>query len=211
MIIKNKRLLDLTGLTFGGITVLEYSFRKNKASYFKCLCICGNILNKSTQSLRKGKMPSCGCLHGAIVTENKTRHGLCNTRIYRIWRCMLNRCEYKGHDKYKNYGGKGITVCERWHLFDNFYADTKEGYADNLTINRIDNNLGYNKNNCNWKTMKEQCNHRSTSRYFSYNGETLTVSEWSDKLNIRHDLFRKRLSYGWDFNKIITTPVRIKK
>lgn len=155
------KLIDLTGQVFGKLTVTEFAYRKNKTSYFKCLCNCGNTSYVSSQNLRKSHSSSCGCSKGEFITNKKITHGLSGTRIHRIWRNMLSRCYRESHHNFKWYGALGIKVCERWHTFINFYNDTIHGYSDELTLDRFPNKAGhYQPDNFRWATPKQQANNR---------------------------------------------------
>lgn len=144
-------------------TILELSY-KNKygAKYYKCKCDCGNIKNVRISQIFNNTSKSCGCLQKEIVKikKNNNKHGMSKTRIYKIWKGIFVRCYNKNRPEYKNYGGRGICVCKEWSNFETFYKDMFSTYNDNLTIDRINNNLGYSKENCRWITMKEQNNNK---------------------------------------------------
>jgi len=113
-------------------------------------------------------------------------HGKTNTREWQIWQNMLNRCNNKKNSAFKNYGGRGITVCKEWDIFNGFWDDMKDSYEPHLTLDRINNNKGYSKENCRWSTMSEQGRNKRSNIVITYNGETKTLKEWSECIGINY-------------------------
>jgi hypothetical protein len=201
---------DLTNNQYGNLTVVNYAGLKGARSYWNCSCSCGRKILVRADSLLNNRSTSCGCLRTEKFKESKTTHGLTYTRFYKIWRNMIDRCENNKHVHYKDYGGRGIEVCREWHdllVFKN-WADTN-GYSDNLTIDRIDNSKGYNPNNCQWTTQKEQVRNTRRNRFVTYCGQTKCVSEWAEILKINTSVLWNRLFlHGWTIERAFTTPLQ---
>lgn len=157
----------MLGKKFGRLTVLAFSHKdKWRKNYWLCLCSCGKQIIVRDNALTSGNTKSCGCLRKEISTKRQLKHGLCRTRLYRIWCDMKNRCYNKNVDAYKNYGARGISLCSSWLLsFQQFstwaYAN---GYNDTLTIDRVDNNGNYCPSNCRWITIQEQQKNRRNNK-----------------------------------------------
>lgn len=180
--------LDLAGKTFGRLTVAaECDERSNDGLVmWSCRCACGNEVKAKGASLKKGDTRSCGCSridHLRALGEIQSTHGMSNTRIYQVWRGMMKRCHSETDPGYSNYGGRGISVCERWHSFEAFYRDM--GLPPfGMSIDRIDNNAGYSPENCRWATPKEQANNRRTSIRVSVDGEQMSIAEVSSRYGV---------------------------
>lgn len=147
-------------------------------------------------------------MRGGKITHGDSRRGQIQ-RLYRIWRNMIQRCDNPNKPDYKYYGALGIHVYEEWKQYINFKEwAINNGYKDNLTLDRKDCNKGYSPDNCRWITMKEQQNNKKNNHILEFNGETHTINEWADILNIRREIIKDRLRLGWDVEKILTTPVK---
>jgi len=170
--------------------------------YWNCVCSCGKHRVIRGDSITQKHTKSCGCLRDEIVTKRATVHGLCKSRIHAIWGNMLNRCNNKSHGKYKNYGGRGIKVCDRWCKFENFFADM--GPDNGLEIDRIDNDKGYEPGNCRWVTHRENSFNKSNNRRIEFRGETKCVSEWADVLGVNVNMIYGRLHRGWTTSRALS-------
>lgn len=198
--------IDIVGKRFGRLTVLrrldEYS---SKHRLFESLCDCGTLTKSNSQQLREGRKKSCGCLKAETAGTRSLEHGMSKTPIHNIWCSMVQRCTDVKHKYYSSYGGRGINVSEDWLDFKKFYADMGDK-PEGLSIDRIDNNLGYSKENCRWATRKEQANNRRSSKTLEFNGETKTYAQWEDALNLRRGQVWERLDRGWSVERTLTTP-----
>jgi hypothetical protein len=155
---RRKDIQDLTGQTFGRLTVIGLAQRHDaKNAYWLCQCACGNPEQKEVQggSLRGGRVLSCGCFHREIVTT----HGMETTKVYDVWASMKARCQNPKHAAWVDYGGRGISVCARWQSFENFFADMGEP-PPGLTLDRINNDGNYEPNNCRWADWATQNNNK---------------------------------------------------
>ena len=150
------KLIDLVGQRFGQLLVIE---RRSNNSYgqtrWLCQCDCGNKTIVYASNMRSGHTQSCGCLQKKLAKESHTKHKMCGTPTYNTWGRMIQRCNDKKDVDYKDYGGRGITVCSRWLEFENFFEDMGTR-PDGLSIERVNNNKGYSPDNCKWATSTEQ-------------------------------------------------------
>lgn len=160
---------NLLGKKFNRLTVVRmFPLKIRKVTAWECICDCGKITKVIGYKLKNGHTKSCGCygqeMRNKSSSKANTVHGMNKTRPHRCWKAMMSRCNYKGNVAYHNYGGRGIIVCNEWKEFKNFWKDMKDTYSDNLTIDRVDNNGNYCKENCKWSTYKEQSANRRQPR-----------------------------------------------
>lgn len=185
---------------FERLTVIKaYSKRQGNRFFSLCRCICGTEKEINNNHLLNGSCKSCGCLHREISKKNQSNkiHGQSHTRLYRIWRDLVKRGIGKANKKY--YADKNITICKEWLSFPNFFEWSKNnGYNDNLTIDRINNDKGYYPENCRWTTPREQANNRSTNRFICYKNRTETLANWARILNISYASAKYRANHNLD-------------
>lgn len=207
------KFVDLTGKKFHRLTVikrLENKIYKNgsQKARWLCKCECGKESIVASESLTGNHIKSCGCLKLETLKKVNTKHGGKHTRLYRTWIGIKTRCYNKNEYSYKDYGGRGIIVCDEWvNDFQAFHDWAIEnGYDDNLTIDRIDVNGNYEPINCRWADKNTQMNNTTRSHYLEYNGETHTIAEWSKIKGLKYSTFFYRIKRGWSIEKALTEP-----
>lgn len=196
------KFIDLTGQKFNRLRVIELS-GKNKQSRYKwlCKCDCGNEVIVNGTHLSSKHTQSCGCFQKERASKTSIRHNMRFTSEYNIWCKMKERCYSKNSTGYKYWGGRGIKVCEEWeNSFINFYKDMGDRPKE-MSIDRIDNNKGYSKENCRWATRRQQARNTRRNRMLTYMGETKCLAEWAEKLNLKPATIFMRLRRGWNIEK----------
>ncbi len=176
--------IELAGQKFGSLTATHYA--GNNA--WECICDCGVTKVIPSIALRRGLVKSCGCKRGEMISAHRTTHGMSRTPTYETWCKMIARCTKKNAVQYKYYGGRGITVCDRWLSFENFLTDMGVR-PEGTSLDRIDNDGNYEPDNCRWATQTEQCN--NTRRSVIYEGKT--IKEWATILGISYAAVSWRL------------------
>ena len=210
-----KRATDLTGQRFGRLVVQKKDETRTKYKYWVCLCDCGVTKSILEGSLKQGYTKSCGCLNAENIKKTKWKsHGGSDTKLYKVWQGMKCRCYAKNATKYKQYGGRGITVCDEWK--DDYGAfqawALANGYREGLTIDREDVNGPYSPENCRWTTNKEQQNNRRDNLMITYNGKTQTLTQWAEETGINEMALRSRIKkLGWSAERALTEPVNFQK
>ncbi len=187
------------------LTFIEYVNSKNGRRFGLYKCTCGNLKEANIQNVKRGYTKSCGCI--SKERPSHTIHGMSNTSEFSTWSKMKARCLNLKDKKYKDYGGRGITICDRWiNSFENFYLDMGDKPKANYSIERIDVNGNYEPENCKWADEKTQARNRRNTKYITINDLTKSAAEWCDLYGISYDLFDGRIRIGWDCIKAITTP-----
>lgn len=203
-----KQLKVQSGMRFNALTVIRRM--PVDGSIWLVRCDCGVTKTMLHGSIVRAK--SCGCLTKEILRKARTTHGMAilKTSTYLTWRSMRTRCLKPWHKSYKDYGGRGIKICDSWLKFENFLADMGEK-PEGMQLDRVDNNGNYEPSNCRWATPMQNCNNRRSSHYIEHNGERRTISQWARVKGIPRDTLSFRLESGWSVAEAMTTPVKRQK
>lgn len=202
------KLIDLSGQRFGRLTVIERAGSdKRKNVLWLCKCDCGNTTIVNRCSLKSGNTKSCGCLRVDIIKATHTTHGGSNTKLFRSWNNAKTRCYRISSKDYKEYGARGIRMCDEWlHDFGAFQKWALEnGYSDSLTLDRINPDGNYCPENCRRADIETQANNRRMC-YLTYNGKTHTRKEWAKIMGISKSNITNRLYKGWSIERALTEP-----
>lgn len=200
------------GQTVGPYLVLGHVLRGHRMFYRVRCAHCGAEKTVNPGNAERGK--SCGCKTNEILRAARTVHGHSKGRggygtpTYSSWHSMHDRCKRPSHKSYADYGGRGITICDRWESFENFLADMGER-PKGRTLSRMDNERGYEPGNCCWDTYRSQANNRRSSRLVSFSGRTMTISEWAREIGVECDVLSHRLRAGWSIERALTAPMRV--
>ncbi len=171
-----------------------------------CVCDCGTEKVVRLDQIRREVVKSCGCLLSRAAFKHGGWNGGSRTPTYRTWLTMRSRCLNANASDYDRYGGRGITICERWSDYSEFLADMGERPSESHSIDRIDPNGHYEPSNCRWATMKEQGRNRRNNRRLTHGGETLCVAEWSDRVGLSASTISRRLARGYTVEEALTIP-----
>ena len=200
--IKDGVQAGLEGREFGRLTVVEDLGNIEEYRAYRCTCSCGQEVVVAAYRLIHEKGPrSCGCLQRDVVTT----HGMEGTRVYNIWHGMKARCSLPTNISYHQYGGRGITYCERWEIFENFIANMGEPPSEEHSLDRINNDGNYSPENCRWATIEVQSNNRSNSRFLEFQGRRQTLTQWAKELGMSPATIRGRLERDWTVEEALTT------
>ena len=196
--------VDISGEVFGRLTVHNVVKRnKHNQLIWRCTCECGTECEALGFLLRRGEKQSCGCLQKEAIAKVNYRHGKTRTKIYGIWRAMMQRCYDNNSHAYARYGGRGIAVCDKWKSFDGFYADMGDK-PDGMSLERIDNNGGYTPENVVWASQKTQSNNRRSNVILEYMGRKQTMQQWADESGLKIQTIWARLNRGWSVDRAIS-------
>jgi len=204
---------DLRGLRFGRLVILDnVNYGTSRHAKLKCACDCGIIKLVNKSSLLAHDSESCGCLQRQLLSIKTTTHGKYHSLEYKAWAYMRTRATNPNHKHWGRYGGRGITVCERWKTFENFFEDMGEKPFPKAQLDRIDNDGNYELENCRWATPQENASNKSNTIWITLNGETKTLAEWSEITGMKKDTIKARINtYGWSADKALNTPLHINK
>lgn len=207
------KVRDLTGKRFGRLRVESLVGVINRNSYWLCLCDCGSKSSVCACHLASGKIQSCGCYQKEACSLRTTTHGVIKSgkykREYFIWKGIISRCTDKENAGYKDYGGRGIAVCDRWmDSVLNFIQDMGPR-PDGTSVDRINNDGNYEPSNCRWADKHTQANNTRRNKFIEFCGKVQTVSQWGRELRLSPSVIASRLRIGWSLDRAFYTPVRI--
>ncbi len=196
--------MDLTGQRFGRLVVIKSAPNMGVENAYHCRCDCGSLKVFRRSNIKSGHTKSCGCLG----KETHFKHGACRTRTYNSWMSAKRRCDYPEATGYRNYGGRGITMCDRWYnSYQAFLSDMGERPKEH-SIDRIDPNGNYEPDNCRWASRKTQNNNTSRSHILEFQGRKQTISQWAKEYGLVPNSLSKRLQLGWTVERALTQPLR---
>lgn len=206
------KCVSLIGKKFNRLTVIK-RVGSDKYGNIKwlCICDCGNTTIVAGNELKRGGVKSCGCFRKQFAKQRASsvalhkKHGKRQTRLYTIWEGIKQRCYNEHSINYNNYGGRGIKVCDEWsNSFESFYNwAIQNGYEESLTIDRINNEDGYNPNNCRWVSNLEQQNNRRNNIQISHFNKTQSLSKWAKELNIPYHILYYNIKHGLSLQQIV--------
>lgn len=196
----DSRIINLVGLKFNRLSVIEFSHLKSGRSYWLCQCDCGTEKIMRADGIKTSV--SCGCYQ----IERVTKHNLSRSPEYKVLKSLIQRCVNKNCPAYPDYGGRGIKVCDRWlYSFEAFFEDMGKRPKGH-SIERIDNTGNYEPSNCKWATQQEQVNNRRSNTLLTCNGKTQTIAQWKREMGLKRNNIEERLKHGWSIDQAINTP-----
>lgn len=196
---------DMVGRKIGRLTVISFAGYLNDQASWNCKCECGNESVVRGYALRIARVRSCGCLQVEIARAGHIRHGMDNSPTYRSWHAMKSRCTNPNVPYYENYGGRGISFCEKWEKFEGFLDDMGVR-PEGTSLERKDSNGNYCKDNCKWGTSTEQARNKRTTVFIEINGVKRCVSEWAEITGVSKGVIRSRMLYGWPKEHLFDPP-----
>lgn len=201
---------DWRGRRIGRMTVLSLVRRNiHGLALWQCQCECGAIRTAWHSELTRGRPMSCVCSQRETRSAAAATHHMTGSPEYRSWLAMRQRCAFPSHVHFKDYGGRGITWCHRWDRFEAFYEDMGPRPSLRHSLDRIDNSLGYSKDNCRWATRVQQMNNTRSSRVVAYKGRSQTVMEWSREAGLPYGTLYARIHrFGWTPTRALESPIR---
>lgn len=204
------RARDITGLRVGYLTAVAYAGSDGKKSLWKVRCDCGEEIMLAATELQKmktrGVRASCGCRKNQTISERLRTHGMSRHPAFSVWRSMIDRCRLQSHQAWHNYGGRGISVCERWQeSFENFWEDMGSTYQRGLQIERMDNDGNYELRNCRWATRGDQARNRRSNVMLETPLGFMTLADAACCFGVKKTTLRWRLRNGWSVERACTT------
>jgi len=207
------RFTDLTGQRFGRLMVLARAPNIKTRVVFHCECDCGNKTIVDGYSLRSGLSKSCRCLAKERASDRNKRHSACagygKTPEYVVWSNMIQRCRDPNSTSYERYGARGITVCNRWNIFENFLVDMGEKPGSEFSIEREINSGNYEPDNCIWADRSRQARNKRSNRIVQFRGKSMCLADAVDMVGLPYHTVKARISkYGWSDEDALNTPIR---
>lgn len=201
------KLIDLTGRKFGRLTVISRAPNKGRYTMWNCLCVCGSPAVIRASHLSTGATSSCGCIVVQMMTA-RAIHSMSYTPEHSTWSKLKSRCLNKSSPDYKEYGKRGISVCDRWlRSFQNFFDDMGPKPTPAHSIDRVNNSKGYSPENCRWATPAEQSSNRRNCIYYSIDGVDYCLAHAANYFGIKENTVRSRINTGWTLGDALTIPV----
>jgi hypothetical protein len=208
---------DLTAKRFGKLTALQDVGRNKRGRIWQCICDCGNVVQSVSGYLKNGHKRSCGCLHAEVAKATKEKHQTHGHTTkerkqlaseYHAWASMKSRCLNKNTKSFKRYGGRGISICDRWMSFENFFFDIGPKPSSKHSLERLNTNGDYEPSNCVWADAFQQASTRTNVRAISAFGKVMTSAAWARETGISATVIRNRIDSGWQPEKALSAPVR---
>lgn len=201
------RTPDLTGRTYGALTVVSPAHTDGRKRFWRMRCLCGQEVVRVPGEMRKLRMANCGCMTKHLQRRARQTHGMSRHPAYFVWRSMVDRCTLPTHQAWRNYGGRGITVCDEWReSFEAFWRDMGPTYSRGLELDRRDNEAGYTAANCRWVPRRVQANNRRGNiRILTPDGE-MTVAQASQRYGVGKTTILYRLANDWPTSKLLIPP-----